>query len=769
MVDSHKVWLIASISIAILIIAGLVFVPMMKDNFAGQAVFIHEDSNVLVGDLNSGSACANRAKAMVAEGVWSITKNENCLGTYLGIPIIQNLPGQIFYGSIQYNNLLMGQSSWDNYCEEYIDNHPNDWTLATSGAYLPNNINEAMACIDYNYDNDLDPQFQFLDPTDTGEEDCDPVDVDNGNVDPETCDIICNDGYIEEDTDGDGAGDACNDDNDNDGVADDDDNCPLVANGYLCIDYEGDFINPPVSCTNDDVCYEVNDESECNKEQTDTDDDGFGDVCDSCPEQDGLGSSNGCPVCEPDCTDKTCGDNGCDGDCGECGVDQICSVAGACISSDPCDNVECDSFGSCTDGVCTYDSALCTALTSEVTPPLSESLVENYCNCLGVDEGGLYPNNLDYCNNLLCDFDNDGHCAVDREVANPFELPDDDCDDTNDLIYPGAPEICDTLDNNCDDIIDEGCMALSNDDFDGDYILNEDDNCPLVPNGYFCKQFGADIGILESCEGFTDVPCDDECIVDNDLHQLDTDGDTNGDVCDDDDDGDAVLDVDDNCPLVANADQLDTDGDTLGDVCDDDDDADTVPDVDDNCPLMANADQLDTDADGFGDVCDDDDDADTVPDVDDNCLLIPNLDQTDTDEDGVGDACKTLSVTFISGPLNTLTFRTYSILAPDPLVGGEEEFGYSDNKLIQVARIARSLRMYYGDLNTCSDAGNCEIMELSQESRPDDLKIFASAVVAALEPGTTDSSVTSVQDPVAATKTIVVALKSYYDTLEVPE
>jgi hypothetical protein len=37
MVDSHKVWLIAGISIAILIIAGLVFVPQMQDNFAGQA------------------------------------------------------------------------------------------------------------------------------------------------------------------------------------------------------------------------------------------------------------------------------------------------------------------------------------------------------------------------------------------------------------------------------------------------------------------------------------------------------------------------------------------------------------------------------------------------------------------------------------------------------------------------------------------------------------------------------------------------------------
>ena len=42
--------------------------------------------------------------------------------------------------------------------------------------------------------------------------------------------------------------------------------------------------------------------------------------------------------------------------------------------------------------------------------------------------------------------------------------------------------------------------------------------------------------------------------------QADTDGDGNGDRCDDDIDDDGVLNDDDNCPYVANPSQTDDDG-----------------------------------------------------------------------------------------------------------------------------------------------------------------------------------------------------------------
>ncbi len=92
-----------------------------------------------------------------------------------------------------------------------------------------------------------------------------------------------------------------------------------------------------------------------------------------------------------------------------------------------------------------------------------------------------------------------------------------------------------------------------------------------------------------------------------------TDLDGQGDVCDDDDDNDGVLDPNDNCPYTSNPDQVDLDGDGLGDPCDADPDGDGIgddPGETDNCPMVPNPAQEDQDGDQLGDACDADDDAD---------------------------------------------------------------------------------------------------------------------------------------------------------------
>lgn len=70
-----------------------------------------------------------------------------------------------------------------------------------------------------------------------------------------------------------------------------------------------------------------------------------------------------------------------------------------------------------------------------------------------------------------------------------------------------------------------------------------------------------------------------------------------------DSDEDTIADIRDNCVNVPNTDQLDIDGNSRGDVCDDYD-KDGINNTNDNCVNEPNASQVDTDADGTGDACD---------------------------------------------------------------------------------------------------------------------------------------------------------------------
>ncbi len=226
-----------------------------------------------------------------------------------------------------------------------------------------------------------------------------------------------------------------------------------------------------------------------------------------------------------------------------------------------------------------------------------------------------------------------------------------DCDDADDTTFPGADELCDTIDNDCDGEVDD----VDNDD---DGFIDED--C----GGDDCDDSDADSNPdgIEICDGL-----DNDCDGDIEDGGADEDGDgfqICGGDCNDTDaavnpDAEEVCDlIDNDCDGVEdngfNSD-LDDDGfvsvECGGDDCDDQR-ASSNPDGVEVCDLADNdcndeVDDIDVDEDGFldadcdGDDCDDanadtNPGADEVPydGIDNDC---DGEDTVDADGDGFAD------------------------------------------------------------------------------------------------------------------------------------
>ena len=248
------------------------------------------------------------------------------------------------------------------------------------------------------------------------------------------------------DTDGDGIGDVCDPDDDNDGILDGADNCPLVAN----------------------------------QDQLDTDGDGIGDVCDPDDDNDGVPDvTDNCPlVANPDQANNDGDSQGdvCDPDDDNDGVPDVTDNCPLVANPDQANN-DGDSQGD----VCDPDDD-------------NDGILDGVDNCplvanqdqLDTDGDGIG----DVCDP---DDDNDGvpdvtdNCPL---VANPDQANNDgdsqgdicDPDDDND----GVPDVTDNCplvanpDQANNDGDSQGDVCDPDDDNDG--ILDGVDNCPLVAN-----------------------------------------------------------------------------------------------------------------------------------------------------------------------------------------------------------------------------------------------------------------------------------------------
>ena len=113
-------------------------------------------------------------------------------------------------------------------------------------------------------------------------------------------------------------------------------------------------------------------------------------------------------------------------------------------------------------------------------------------------------------------------------------LSDEDCDDSDSQINPGAEELCDGFDNNCNSLADEDVTETFFVDSDGDGFGNANISTEAceAPTGYTSNGTDCDDtrsesypGAEELCDGL-DNNCNDE--TDEDIGQMffvDADGD----------------------------------------------------------------------------------------------------------------------------------------------------------------------------------------------------------------------------------------------------
>jgi hypothetical protein len=327
-------------------------------------------------------------------------------------------------------------------------------------------------------------------------------------------------------------------DADDDGIADDIDNCPDDANpdqNDTDDDGIGDVCDDCTDVDEDTYCLEVddcNDDNDAIHPGADEVCNGIDDNCDTTPDTGGDALCDDSLFCNGE---ETCeGVSGCQAGiapviddsvgCTDDSCDEINDIIVNTVNDGNCDNTlfcdgteTCDAILDCQTGTvvdcsgndlatietcdndpdnnpftwdyfagftstCDEGADSCTTGTVDLTNTCDISECSAICET-DADCDDSIPNTVDTC--FLCSC---VHSVINVDNDEDGYTDDVDCDDDNASIHPGADEVCNGVDDNCDGSIDENFICLSQDPiayypFDSDYNDYSGNGFDGVPNG----------------------------------------------------------------------------------------------------------------------------------------------------------------------------------------------------------------------------------------------------------------------------------------------